>query len=102
MVQAILPVRSDTLSSSPTVRGAVAGTSGVWKLLASRTAITRQLRKAILKHGKMSILLKLDGGNLGLIRSSTPGKGSASGRQVDGESDASHPEISGHRRSFDY
>ena len=50
------------------------GNLGCLEAVASRTAITRQLRKAILKHGKMSILLKLDGGNLGLIRSSTLAK----------------------------
>ena len=50
------------------------GNLGCLEAVASRTAITRQLRKAILKHGKTSVLLKLNGGNLGLIRSSTLAK----------------------------
>lgn len=50
------------------------GNLGCLEAVASRTAITRQLRKAILKHGKASILLKLNGGNLDLIRSSTLAK----------------------------
>jgi glucokinase len=50
------------------------GNLGCLEAVASRTAITRQLRKAILKHGKTSILLKLNGGNLDLIRSSTLAK----------------------------
>ena len=50
------------------------GNLGCLEAVASRTAITRQLRKAILKHGKTSILLKLNAGNLDLIRSSTLAK----------------------------
>ncbi len=50
------------------------GNLGCLEAVASRVAITRQLRKAILKHGKSSILLKLNGGNLDLIRSSTLAK----------------------------
>lgn len=50
------------------------GNLGCLEAVASRTAITRQLRKAILKHGKTSILLNLNGGNLDLIRSSTLAK----------------------------
>ena len=45
------------------------GNPGCLEAVASRTAITRQLRKAILKKGKKSILPKLNGGNLDLIRS---------------------------------
>lgn len=44
------------------------GNRGCLEAIASRTAITRQLRKAILKEGKKSILPKLNGGNLDMIR----------------------------------
>lgn len=45
------------------------GTRGCLEALASRTAITRQLQKAIVKKGKKSILPELTGGDLKLIRS---------------------------------
>lgn len=50
------------------------GNLGCLEAVASRTAITRQLRRAILKHSKTSILLKLNGGNLDVIRSGTIAK----------------------------
>ena len=50
------------------------GNLGCLEAVASRTAIARQVRKAILKQGETSILLKLNGGNLDLIRSSTLAK----------------------------
>ncbi len=45
------------------------GNFGCLEAVASRTAITRELQKAILKKGKKSILTKLNGGKLDLIRS---------------------------------
>ena len=45
------------------------GTRGCLEALASRTAITRQLQKAIVKKGKKSVLPELTGGDLKLIRS---------------------------------
>lgn len=45
------------------------GTRGCLEALASRTAITRQLQRAIVKKGKKSILPALTGGDLKLIRS---------------------------------
>ncbi len=45
------------------------GNFGCLEAVASRTAMTRALRKAILKKGKKSVLTKLNGGNLDLIRS---------------------------------
>lgn len=45
------------------------GTRGCLEALASRTAITKQLQKAIVKKGKKSILPQLTGGDLKLIRS---------------------------------
>ncbi len=45
------------------------GAFGCLEAVASRTAITRRLQKAILKKGKKSILPKLNGGKLDLIRS---------------------------------
>jgi len=45
------------------------GNSGCLEAVASRTAITRELQKAILKKGKKSILTKLNGGKLDQIRS---------------------------------
>lgn len=50
------------------------GTRGCLEALASRTAMTKALRKAILKKGKKSILTKLTGGDLELIRSGTLAK----------------------------
>ncbi len=45
------------------------GTKGCLEALASRTAITRQLQKAIVKKGKKSVLSELTNGDLKLIRS---------------------------------
>ena len=45
------------------------GNFGCLEAVASRTAITRELQKAILKKGKKSILTKLNGGKLDQIRS---------------------------------
>ena len=45
------------------------GRRGCLEALASRTAITRQLQRAIVKKGKKSILPSLTGGDLKLIRS---------------------------------
>lgn len=45
------------------------GNRGCLEAVASRTAIARQLRKAILKKKKKSVLLKLNGGSLKQIRS---------------------------------
>ena len=45
------------------------GSFGCLEAVASRTAITRDLQKAILKKGKKSILTKLNGGKLDQIRS---------------------------------
>ena len=50
------------------------GTRGCLEALASRTAMTKQFQKAILKKGKKSILSELTGGELGLIRSGTLAK----------------------------
>ncbi len=50
------------------------GTRGCLEALASRTAMTKQFQKAILKKGKKSILTKLTDGDLGLIRSGTLAK----------------------------
>ena len=45
------------------------GTRGCLEAIASRTAMTKQFRKAILKKGKKSVLSELTGGDLGAIRS---------------------------------
>ena len=45
------------------------GTRGCLEALASRTAMTKQFQKAILKRGKKSILSELTDGDLGAIRS---------------------------------
>ena len=45
------------------------GNRGCLEALASRTAMTKQIQKAILKKKKKSILMKLTGGDLALIRS---------------------------------
>ena len=45
------------------------GNRGCLEALASRTAMTKEFQKAILKKGKKSILSNLTGGDLGLIRS---------------------------------
>ncbi len=45
------------------------GTRGCLEAIASRTAMTRQFQKAILKKGKKSVISELTGGDLGTIRS---------------------------------
>ena len=45
------------------------GTRGCLEAIASRTAMAKQFRKAILKKGKKSVISKLTGGDLGTIRS---------------------------------
>ncbi len=45
------------------------GTRGCLEAIASRTAMTRQFQRAILKKGKKSVLSELTGGDLGAIRS---------------------------------
>lgn len=45
------------------------GNRGCLEAMASRTAMTKEFQKAILKKGKKSILSNLTGGDLGLIRS---------------------------------
>ena len=45
------------------------GTRGCLEALASRTAMTKQFQKAILKKGKKSVLSKLTNGDLSAIRS---------------------------------
>ena len=45
------------------------GTRGCLEAIASRTAMTKQFRKAILKKEKESVLSELTGGDLGAIRS---------------------------------
>ncbi len=50
------------------------GRRGCLEALASRTAITKQLQKAIQKKGKKSILTELTNGDLELIRSGTLAK----------------------------
>ena len=45
------------------------GTRGCLEALASRTAMTKQFQKAILKKGKKSVISKLTDGDLGAIRS---------------------------------
>ena len=45
------------------------GTRGCLEAIASRTAMTKQFRKAILKKGKKSVLSELTGGDLSAIRS---------------------------------
>ena len=45
------------------------GTRGCLEAIASRTAMTKQFRKAILKKGKQSIISELTGGDLSAIRS---------------------------------
>jgi glucokinase len=45
------------------------GTRGCLEALASRTAMTKQFQKAILKKGKKSVLSELTSGDLGAIRS---------------------------------
>ena len=58
------------------------GNFGCLEAVASRTAITRQLRKAILKKGKKSILPELNGGNLDLIRSGALAKAVSQGDKL--------------------
>ncbi len=50
------------------------GTKGCMEALASRTAITKQIRNAIVKNGKKSILTELTDGELKLILSGTLAK----------------------------
>ena len=50
------------------------GTRGCLEALASRTAMTKQFQKAILKKKKKSILTELTDGDLGLIKSGTLAK----------------------------
>ena len=45
------------------------GTRGCLEAIASRTAMTKQFQKAILKKGKKSVISELTGGDLGAIRS---------------------------------
>ncbi len=45
------------------------GTRGCLEAIASRTAMTKQFRKAILKKGKKSVISELTGGDLDAIRS---------------------------------
>lgn len=45
------------------------GTRGCLEAIASRTAMTKQFQKAILKKGKKSVISKLTDGDLGAIRS---------------------------------
>ena len=45
------------------------GTRGCLEALASRTAMTKQFQRAILKKGKKSVISKLTNGDLGAIRS---------------------------------
>ena len=45
------------------------GTRGCLEAIASRTAMTKQFQKAIVKKGKKSVLSELTGGDLGAIRS---------------------------------
>lgn len=45
------------------------GTRGCLEAIASRTAMTKQFQRAILKKGKKSVLSELTGGDLGAIRS---------------------------------
>ena len=58
------------------------GNRGCLEVLASRTAIAKQVRKAILEQGKKSILPKLNGGDLELIRSGALAKAVEGGDRV--------------------
>lgn len=58
------------------------GTRGCLEALASRTAMTKQFQRAILKKGKKSILSDLTGGDLALIRSGTLAKAIRAGDKL--------------------
>ena len=58
------------------------GNRGCLEALASRTAISRYVRKAITQQGKKSILPELNGGNLDLVRSRALAKAVARGDKV--------------------
>ena len=58
------------------------GNSGCLEAISSRTAITKKIRKAVLKQGRKSHILELNGGNLDNIRSKTLAKAVASGDKV--------------------
>ena len=58
------------------------GNRGCLEALASRTAISRQVRKAVTQQGKKSILPELNGGNLDLVRSSALAQAVGKGDKV--------------------
>ena len=58
------------------------GNSGCLEAISSRTAITKKIRKAVLKQGRKSHILELNDGNLDNIRSKTLAKAVASGDKV--------------------
>jgi len=58
------------------------GNSGCLEAISSRTAITKKIRKAVLKQGRKSHILELNDGNLDNIRSKTLAKAGASGDKV--------------------
>jgi glucokinase len=58
------------------------GNRGCLEALASRTAISRQIRKAITQQGKKSVLPELNGGNLDLVRSGALAKAVEKGDKV--------------------
>ena len=58
------------------------GNRGCLEALASRTAISRHVRKAITQQGKKSILPELNGGNLDLVRSGALAKAVERGDRV--------------------
>jgi len=58
------------------------GNSGCLEAMSSRIAITKRIRRAILKRGKKSRILELNDGNLDSIRSGTLAKAVAAGDKV--------------------
>ena len=58
------------------------GNRGCLEALASRTAISRHVRKAIIQQGNKSILPELNGGNLDLVRSGALAKAMKRGDRV--------------------
>ncbi len=58
------------------------GNRGCLEVLASRTAITREIRKAVLKHGKKSLVTELNGGNIDLVRSKVLAQAVEAGDEV--------------------
>ena len=58
------------------------GNSGCLEAISSRTAITKQIRKAVLTQGKKSHILELNDGNLNSIRSGTLAKAIAKNDKV--------------------